>query len=110
MNLVSDTVSDLQSNSLNVIQQIRSKLTLDNFIKYLLQGLSVAFAVFLIPNRKTTIHEIAVLAIVAGLTFMVLDTFTEDIAKYARLGVGAGIGFGLANLNPGNVVWLNSVF
>ena len=53
----------------------------------------------MIPNRKTSIHEIAVVSIVSGLTFMLLDTFTDDIAKYVRLGVGAGIGLNLVNLN-----------
>ena len=109
MNVVSETVSDLQSNGQSIFNQIKSKLTLDNIIAYLLQGLTVAIAAYLIPNRRTTLHEVSILAIVSGLTFMLLDTFTVDIGKYARLGAGAGIGLSLSNLNAGQVTWLNGI-
>lgn len=92
-------ITNIGSQGQGVFQKIISKLTVDNLLKYFIQGLAVAIAAYLIPNRKTSVHDIIVVSIVSGLTFMLLDTFTDDIAKYVRLGVGAGIGLNLVNLD-----------
>ena len=92
-------ITDIETQGKNVFQTIFSKLTVNNLIKYFIQGLAVAIAAYVIPNRKTSFHEVMVVSVVSGLTFMLLDTFTDDIAKYVRLGVGAGIGLNLVNLN-----------
>lgn len=92
-------ITDIETQGKGVFEKIYSKLTVNNFIKYFIQGLAVAIAAYVIPNRKTSMREIGVISIVSGLTFMLLDTFTDDIAKYVRLGVGAGIGLNLVNLN-----------
>lgn len=92
-------ITDIGSQGKGVFEKILSKLNVNNFIKYFIQGLAVAIAAYVIPNRKTSLHEVMVISIVSGLSFMLLDTFTDDIAKYARLGVGAGIGLNLVNMN-----------
>lgn len=92
-------ITDIENQGKGVFTKIMSKLTVDNLLKYFIQGLAVAIAAYVIPNRKTSVHEVMVVSIVSSLTFMLLDTFTDDVAKYARLGVGAGIGLNLVNLN-----------
>jgi len=92
-------ITGIGGQGLTVFNKIYEKITINNLFKYLIQGLAVAIAAYVIPNRKTSMHEIAVISIVSGLTFLLLDTFTDDIAKYVRLGTGVGIGLGLVNLN-----------
>ena len=107
-NVFANTFSQLQSQGVGTFNTIYSRLTVDNLIKYLIQGVSVALAAGIIPNRKTSHHEIAVIAIVSALTFFVLDVFTDDIGKHARMGVGLGIGWNLANLNT-NIPYLAGI-
>lgn len=90
-------MSNIKSN-VEVFNTIWLRMTIDNFLKYIIQGIAVAIAACIIPNRKTSIREIVVIAIVSTLTFFILDVFTDDIGKNARLGVGLGIGLNLANL------------
>lgn len=89
----------LESQSTGIFNTISSLMTINNFVKYIVQGIAVAVAAYVIPNRKTSIHEIAVIAIVSALTFFTLDIFTDDLAKNVRLGVGLGIGLNLVNLS-----------
>lgn len=93
-----NVVQDLSEEGQNVFKTIFSKLTINNLVKYIVQGIAVAVAAYVIPNRKTNIHEIMIISIVASLTFFVLDIFTDDVAKGTRLGAGFGIGMALANI------------
>jgi len=93
-----NVVQDLTQESQNVFRTIFSKLTINNLVKYIVQGIAVAVAAYVIPNRKTNMNEIMTISIIASLTFFVLDIFTDDIAKGARLGAGFGIGMGLVNI------------
>jgi ABC-type thiamin/hydroxymethylpyrimidine transport system permease subunit len=93
-----DIVKDLSKEGQNVFTTIVSKLTINNLIKYIVQGIAVALAAYVIPNRKTNINEIMIISIISSLTFFVLDIFTDDIAQGARLGTGFGIGMALANI------------
>lgn len=101
-------ITDIQLQGKGVFEKIVSKLTVNNLLKYFIQGLAVAIAAYVIPNRKTTYQEVLVVSIVSGLTFMVLDTFTDDVAKYVRLGVGVGIGLNLVNINT-NIPYLSTI-
>lgn len=98
MNAVQDSVISLSEEGQNVFMTIYSKLTINNLVKYIVQGIAVGIAAYVIPNRKTNIHEIMIISVIASLTFFVLDIFTDDIAKGARLGTGFGIGMALANI------------
>ena len=80
-------------------------------VKYVLEGLMVAFAALIIPQKKALKPEdILSLALVASATFAVLDLLppTNDngeentlIANAARFGAGAGIGANLVGFPGG---------
>lgn len=78
--------------------RIMSKLTMNNIIKYIIEGLAVAIAAYFIPRRKTQIQEILIIGLMSSLTFIILDVFSEDVGKGARLGTGFGIGTNLIKL------------
>jgi hypothetical protein len=63
-----------------------------SLFKYFLEGVAVALAAYYIPKRKVDMMEIIMIAVTAGLTFMVLDLFSPSIGQGARLGAGLGIG------------------
>ena len=66
---------------------------LQSLIKYLLEGLAVAVASYLIPRRRVDPTEIALIALTAAAVFAVLDTFAPLVAVSARHGAGFGIGY-----------------
>lgn len=61
-------------------------------IKYLLEGLAVAAAAYLIPRKKVTITEVVLIALTAAAVFAILDQFAPLVAVGARQGTGFGIG------------------
>ena len=63
-----------------------------NLFKYFLEGTAVALAAYYIPKRKVDMVEILMIAVTAGLTFLVLDMFSPGVGNGARLGAGLGIG------------------
>lgn len=70
-------------------------------IKYLIEGLAVAFvAYYFIGKGKLDIKDIVMLGITAAFVFAILDTFSPTVALGARFGAGFGIGQGLFGLNP----------
>lgn len=80
-------------------------------VKYALEGLMVAFAALIIPQKNALKPEdILSLALVAAATFAVLDLLapinsdgTEDkrLAEAARFGAGAGIGANMVGFPGG---------
>lgn len=64
-----------------------------SLFKYFLEGLAVALAAFYIPKRQMTFGEVLMIAVTAGITFLVLDMFAPTVGTGARLGTGFGIGF-----------------
>ena len=78
------------------------KEVLKRAVKYLVEGLAVAFvAYYFIGKGKLNIKDIVMLGITAAFVFAILDTFSPTIALGARFGAGFGIGQGLFGLNPG---------
>lgn len=70
-------------------------------IKYLVEGLAVAFvAYYFISKGRLNIKDIVLLGITAAFVFAILDTFSPTIALGTRFGAGFGIGQGLFGLNP----------
>ena len=65
---------------------------LQSLIKYLLEGLAVAVAAYLIPKKKVDVKEIALIALTAAAVFAVLDQFAPLVSAGARQGAGFGIG------------------
>jgi hypothetical protein len=66
---------------------------LQSLIKYLLEGLAVAVAAYLIPRKTVDYREIALIALTASAIFAVLDQFAPAVAVGARQGAGFGIGY-----------------
>lgn len=65
-------------------------------IKYLVEGLAVAFvAYYFIGRGRLNIKDIVMLGITAAFVFAILDTFSPTIALGTRFGAGFGIGQGL---------------
>lgn len=64
-------------------------------IKYIIEGIMVAIAAFVIPKKQLNVEEVVVIALMAAATFAVLDVFVPSMAASARGGAGAGIGFNL---------------
>ncbi|AVL94768.1 hypothetical protein ma382 [Moumouvirus australiensis] len=70
-------------------------------VKYLIEGLAVAFvAYYFVGKGKLNIRDIVMLGITAAFVFAILDVFSPTVALGARFGAGFGIGQGLFGLNP----------
>lgn len=63
-----------------------------NLLKYLLEGLAVAVAAFVIPSRSLALREVVLIALTSAAVFAVLDVYAPEIGRGARLGSGLGIG------------------
>ena len=64
-------------------------------VKYLFEGLVVAFVAGILPKKALSMEEILLLGLVAATTFSILDTFVPNIASSARSGAGFGLGANL---------------
>ena len=65
--------------------------------KYVLEGLVVAFAAIVLPNKKPDLEAAFALALVAAATFAILDLFAPNSQMGGAVRQGAGFGIG-ANL------------
>ena len=65
-------------------------------IKYIVEGIIVAFASYVIPKQKLNLEEVTVIALVAAATLAILDTFIPSMGVSSRQGAGLAIGTGLA--------------
>jgi hypothetical protein len=68
---------------------------LTRVIKYVVEGVAVALALFLIPRKPLPMDEIVTITIGAAAVFAVLDIFSPSIGVTARQGAGFGIGANL---------------
>jgi hypothetical protein len=64
-------------------------------IKYIIEGIMVAIAAFVIPKKQLNVEEVTIIAMMAAATFAVLDIFVPSMAASARGGAGFGIGANL---------------
>ena len=64
-------------------------------LKYLIEGFIVSLAAFAIPKQTLNIDEILLIALVAAMTFSILDVFIPSMGVSARNGAGLGIGLNL---------------
>jgi len=64
-------------------------------IKYIVEGIIVALAAYVIPKQSLKVEEVVVIALTAAATFSVLDVFIPSMGATARQGAGAGIGLGV---------------
>jgi hypothetical protein len=69
---------------------------LTSLLKYLIEGLVVAFVAVLVMNpKKPNFGEVMTIGVAAFATFALLDTFSPSIAVTARQGAGFGVGANL---------------
>tara|TARA_X000000950_G_C13792682_1_gene610046 strand:+ start:894 stop:1142 length:249 start_codon:yes stop_codon:yes gene_type:complete len=68
---------------------------LKRIVKYLIEGVMVAIAAFVIPQKTLKLDEIMLIALTAAATFSILDTYVPSLAISARSGAGFGIGANL---------------
>ena len=85
-------VRELFSFLLNIDKMFNMQNLPQNLLKYFREGLAVALAAFYIPKQKLGLQAIVMIAVSAGLMFLILDTFSPDMGEAARLGAGLGIG------------------
>ena len=64
-------------------------------IKYIIEGIMVAIAAYVIPKKQLNVEEVVIIALMAAATFSVLDVFVPSMASSARGGAGFGIGANL---------------
>jgi hypothetical protein len=65
-------------------------------IKYLVEGIMVAIAAYVIPKGKgLSLDEVALISLTAAATFSILDTYIPSMGVTARTGAGFGIGANL---------------
>ena len=69
-------------------------------IKYLLEGLAVAVACYLLPGKRMRADEIGMVALTALAVFAILDIYAPSVGSSARTGAGFSIGAGLVGGVP----------
>ena len=72
-------------------------------VNYIVEGLAVAVACYVIPQRKMTAKEIVLIALTASAIFGVLDVFSPRTGQAVRSGVGLGVGLGLSGVGGLNL-------
>ena len=72
--------------------------------KYLIEGLALAVAAYVIPQRKLDPTEIILIALTAAATFAVLDMFSPLVSVGARQGAGFGMGYRMVGGGDGTTV------
>jgi ABC-type Co2+ transport system permease subunit len=70
-------------------------------IKYIVEGLMVAIAAYVIPKKSMNLEEVACLALTAAATFAILDTYIPSMGVSARSGAGFGMGSNLVGFPGG---------
>jgi len=69
-------------------------------IKYLLEGIVVGVAVFLVPNKKPSLEEILTIALIAAAVFSLLDLFSPSMSVGVRNGAALSLGAGIVGGIP----------
>lgn len=80
---------------------------LRSLVKYVLEGLAVAVAAWLIPSNKIEYTDIIIIALTAAAVFAILDQFSPLVAVSARQGSGFALGFQQVGLGEDPVAEAN---
>jgi hypothetical protein len=95
--------ANTKNNQMNETKDTYLLLTEDPtslFVKYFLEAIVIASAAYIIPNKKITFTEIAIITAVAILTLFLLDMYSSTVAVGTRFGAGLGIGYNLVTTVP----------
>ena len=63
-------------------------------IKYILEGLAIAIAVYVIPKKKISYQEIALISVIAGAIFAILDYLFYQKTTFPPTGGGDLVNWG----------------
>jgi hypothetical protein len=69
-------------------------------IKYIIEGIIVALAAYVIPKKSLNLEEVVVIALTAAACFSVLDVFIPSMGVGARNGAAISIGAGIVGGIP----------
>ena len=61
---------------------LNSEEIMKRVINYIIEGLMVALACYAIPKQTLGLEEIGLIALIASLTFSILDTYIPTMNKY----------------------------
>ncbi len=75
-------------------------LSLAQIIVYLLEGVAITIAIYLITKKQLQYAELFTLGLTIAVTFMILDLFAPSVGVGARQGAGFGLGFQQVAGNP----------
>lgn len=64
-------------------------------VKYLVEGLVVGIAVLLVSKKRMKLDEIALIALTASATMVLLDTYVPSLSSSFKQSAGWGLGFRL---------------
>lgn len=64
-------------------------------VKYIVEGLAVAIAAYVLPGKTLKFGEVAMISLTAAATFAILDIYAPSVGSSARTGAGFGIGANL---------------
>ena len=64
-----------------------------SLLKYIMEGLAVAVAIYLIPSKKIDYMDILLIGLTAAAIFAILDQFSPYVAVGTRQGTGFMIGY-----------------
>jgi hypothetical protein len=70
-------------------------------VKYLFEGIVVAFAAYMIPGKKMDVAEVVVIGVIAAATFSILDLFAPALSGGVRSGAAFGVGANLVGFPGG---------
>lgn len=84
----------------DLLQFTKSRITVKDLTKYLLEGIVIAVALLVIPQRKLPVQAVISVAVTAGLTFLVLDLAVPSVAENARMGAGLVVGLKMVGGGP----------
>ena len=68
-------------------------------LKYVLEGLVVAIAAYVLPAYPMAMPDIVQIAAISMATFSILDFFAPSVSQAARFGAGAGLGANLVGFS-----------
>ena len=61
---------------------LKSEEIMKRVMKYIIQGLIVAIACYSIPKQNLELEEVGLIALIASLTFSILDTYIPTTQHY----------------------------
>jgi len=64
-------------------------------IKYFVEGLVVGIAVLLVSKKRMNLDEVALIALTAAATMVLLDTYVPSMSSSFKQSAGWGLGFRL---------------